>query len=113
MNVVINRYVAASYHVTAEYTQTVSTYNFYYVYETYTDASGKVQKVVSQTEMYVVPTITSIKYEVSTENGIREISRETVTGERGMIMRKPAIDKLFEDSDKVLAGIEIGAYEAN
>lgn len=113
MNVVINRYVAASYHVTAEYIQTVSTYNFYYVYETYTDASGKVQKVVSQTEMYVVPTITSIKYEVSTENGIREISRETVTGERGMIMRKPAIDKLFEDSDKVLAGIEIGAYEAN
>ncbi len=113
MNVVINRYVAASYNVTAEYTQTVSTYNFYYVYETYTDAAGKVQKVISQTEMYVVPTITTVKYEVSTETGIREISRETVTAEKGMIMRKPAIDKLFEDSDKVLAGIEIGAYEAN
>lgn len=113
MNVVINRYIAASYNVTAEYTQTISTYNFYYVYETYTDAAGKQQKVVSQTEMYVLPTITTVRYEISTETGVRELSRETVTAEKGMIMRKPAIDKLFEDSDKVLAGIEIGAYEAN
>lgn len=112
-NVVISRFVAASYNVTAEFAKTVSTYDFYYIYETYTDAAGKEQKVISQTEMYVVPTVTTIKYEISTDNGIKEISRESVTAEKGMIMRKPAIDKLFEDSDKVIDGIEIGAYEAN
>lgn len=112
-NVVIRRFVSASYNVTAEYTKTISTYDFYYIYETYTDADGNEKKVISQTEMYVVPTVTTIKYEISTETGTKELSRETVTAEKGMIMRKPAIDKLFEDSDKVIDGIEIGAYEAN
>lgn len=113
LNVTIDRYIAASYTVEATYEQTISTYDFYAVYDTYTDADGNEKRVVNQTYTVVIPSITTITYKVSTETGITEVSRETHSAETGTVMRKSAIDRLFRDSANVLAGIAIDGYEAD
>lgn len=112
-NVTIERYIAASYTVEATYEQTISTYDFYAVYDTYTDADGNEKRVINQTYTVVIPTITTITYKVSTETGITEVSRESHSAEVGTVMRKSAVDRLFRDSASVLAGIEIDGYDAD
>ncbi|MBQ0124796.1 MAG: DUF4340 domain-containing protein [Clostridiales bacterium] len=98
--------------IEAEYSETLYSYNIYDVYYDYTDADGNVSKRVNQTYAYVAPTISTYTYKINSD-GTQTLADEQTVVSDGLYMRLAQIDKLFNDSDKLLAGIEIDKFGAN
>lgn len=89
----------------ATYTSTRTHYDIYYIYYDGTDR-------INQTFMYIVPTTTKYTYHIATD-GTVTLADEVTTVSDGMMIRYAQIEKLFSDSDKVLAGKAIDKFGLN
>ncbi len=98
--------------VEAEYVETLYTFKVYDVLYDYTDAGGNTEKRVNQTYCCVVPTVTTYTYRINSD-GVRELIGQETEVSDGLYMRISQIDKLFNDSDKVVDGIEVDRFGAN
>lgn len=98
--------------VEAEYVETLYTFKVYDVLYDYTDAGGNTEKRVNQTYCCVVPTVTTYTYRINSD-GVRELIGQETEVSDGLYMRISQIDKLFNDSDKVVDGVEVDRFGAN
>lgn len=96
-----------------EYTETIYSYEFYDLYDEYTDANGNEVKQLNPTYMYVVPTTTTNSYRLSSGGERELLESETSRAEKGVYIRTAAVDKLFSDTGKLLDGIPIDTMGVN
>jgi len=108
----ITKWTYLSGSASGEYTRTVYTYNCYDILYDYTDQNGVTTRRVNQTYCYVVPTTTVYRYRINFD-GTHELIDEQTTVSDGVCMRTSQVDKLFNDSEKLINGIEIDKFGAN
>lgn len=98
---------------TGEYVETTYVYEFYDMYDRYVNANGETVEQLNSTYMYVVPSIVTRVYSLSS-NGERElISEETSSADVGVYIRTATINKLFSDTHRLLKGEEIDEMGLN
>lgn len=98
---------------TGEYVETTYVYEFYDMYDRYVNANGETVEQLNSTYMYVVPSIVTRVYSLSS-NGERElISEETSSADVGVYIRTATINKLFSDTHRLLRGEEIDEMGLN
>lgn len=98
---------------TGEYVETTYVYEFYDMYDRYVNANGETVEQLNSTYMYVVPSIVTRVYSLSS-NGERElISEETSSAEVGVYIRTATINKLFSDTHRLLRGEQIDEMGLN
>ena len=102
--------------VTAEYSEKVQTFRIYDLLYDYTDIDGNTTRQINQTYCYVVPTVTVYKYRITSDgNTVTKelIGEPTVDVSDGLYMRLTQLNKLFNDSYKVLSGVAVEKYSPN
>jgi hypothetical protein len=98
---------------TGEYVETTYVYEFYDMYDRYVNANGETVEQLNSTYMYVVPSIVTRVYSLSS-NGERElISEETSSADVGVYIRTATINKLFSDTHRLLRGEQIDEMGLN
>ena len=98
---------------TGEYVETTYVYEFYDMYDRYVNANGENVEQLNSTYMYVVPSIVTRVYSLSS-NGERElISEETSSADVGVYIRTATINKLFSDTHRLLRGEQIDKMGLN
>ena len=83
------------------------------MYDRYVNANGETVEQLNSTYMYVVPSIVTRVYSLSS-NGERElISEETSSADVGVYIRTATINKLFSDTHRLLRGEQIDKMGLN
>lgn len=100
-------------NASGEYDETIYEYEIYDLYDEYTDINGNTVKQLNPTYMYVVPTITTNTYRLSSGGEKELLSTETERATEGVYIRTATIDKLFSDTHKLLNGEEIDTMGVN
>ena len=100
-------------NASGEYDETIYEYEIYDLYDEYTDINGNTVRQLNPTYMYVVPTITTNTYRLSSGGEIELLSTETDRAAEGVYIRTSTIDKLFSDTHKLLNGEEIDTMGVN
>ncbi len=89
---------------TGVYSETVYEYEFYDLYDEYVNIDGETVRQLNATYSYVVPTTKTLTYRLSA-GGERELLSEQVNrAEEGVYIRTAMLDKLYSDTNKMLAG---------
>ena len=96
-----------------EYEETIYEYEFYDLYDEYVDINGNKVKQLNPTYMYVVPTVVTNTYRLSSGGERELLSTNTERAEVGVYIRTASIDKLFSDTNKLLAGEPIDKMGLN
>lgn len=95
-------------NATAEYTVTNYKYDFYNMYNEIKNADGTVTKMINQTYMAVVSSVTENVYRIEADGTRTLLSSKSSADERiASVIRKSSIEKLFSDASKVVAGESI------
>ena len=100
-------------NASGEYDETIYEYEIYDLYDEYTDINGNTVRQLNPTYMYVVPTITTNTYRLSSGGEKELLSTETERATEGVYIRTATIDKLFSDTHKLLNGEEIDTMGVN
>lgn len=95
------------------YEETIYEYEIYDMYDEYTDIDGNPVKQLNPTYMYVIPTITTNTYRITSGGEKELLDTEVNRAEEGVYIRTATIDKLFSDTHKLLAGEEIDTMGVN
>lgn len=96
-----------------EYKETTYSYEFYDLYDEYTDVAGNEVRQLNPTYMYMVPSTTVKTYRLDSEGGKELISEVTERAEEGVYIRTATLDKLFSDTHNLLDGKEIDTMGVN
>ena len=98
---------------TGEYVESTYIYEFYDMYDRYVNANGETVEQLNPTYMYVVPSLITRVYSLSS-NGEKElISEEVSPADTGVYIRTATINKLFSDTHKLLRGEQIDKLGLN
>lgn len=100
-------------NASGEYDETIYEYEIYDLYDEYTDINGNTVRQLNPTYMYVIPTITTNTYRLSSGGEKELLSTETDRATEGVYIRTATIDKLFSDTHKLLNGEEIDTMGVN
>ena len=98
---------------TGEYVETTYIYEFYDMYDRYVNANGETVEQLNSTYMYVVPSIVTKVYSLSSNGERALISEEVAPAEVGVYIRTATINKLFSDTHKLLRGEQIDKMGLN
>ena len=79
------------------YEETIYEYEIYDMYDEYTDIDGNPVKQLNPTYMYVIPTITTNTYRITSGGEKELLDTEVNRAEEGVYIRTATIDKLFSD----------------
>lgn len=96
-----------------EYTETTHGFEFYDLYDEYTDASGKEVRQLNPTYMYVIPSTKTKTYRLDSEGNRELLTEKTERADVGVYIRTATLDKLFSDTNKLLNGEEIDKMGVN
>ena len=96
-----------------EYEETIYEYEIYDLYDEYTDIDGNVVTQLNPTYMYIIPTITTNTYQLYAGGEKVLLESTSERAEEGVYIRTATIDKLFSDTNKLLAGEEIDTMGVN
>ena len=96
-----------------KYTETIYEYEIYDLYDEYTDVDGKTVRQLNATYAYIVPTITTNTYRLSSGGARELLETHTERADVGVYIRTATIDKLFSDTLKLLAGEKIDTWGIN
>ena len=107
----VNTYLKET--ATGEYVETVYSYEFYDLYDTYVNANGETVEQLNATYMYVVPSITTRVYSLKSGGERALISEEVAPAEVGVYIRTATIEKLFSDTHKLMRGEQIDKMGVN
>lgn len=99
--------------VHGEYEETIYEYEIYDLYDEYTDIDGNVVTQLNPTYMYIIPTITTNTYQLYAGGEKVLLESTSERAEEGVYIRTATIDKLFSDTNKLLAGEEIDTMGVN
>ncbi|MCQ2770551.1 MAG: DUF4340 domain-containing protein [Clostridia bacterium] len=101
--------------IEAEYTVRQFSYMIYDIYYDYTDANGVTTQKINPTYCSVVTKTVESKYKINIDGTTELIETvEKITDvSKPMTMRISQVDKLFNDSAKLIAGIEIDKFGSN
>lgn len=99
-------------NATAEYKVTTYEYDFYDLYDEVVGADGTVTKVINQTYMLVVPNSVERTYRIEADGSRTLISEDRVESDElfGSYIRRASVEKLINDTAKVIAGESIDKW---
>jgi len=100
-------------NASGQYDETIYEYEFYDLYDEYIDINGKTVRQLNPTYMYVVPTIKTNTYRLSSGGEKELLETATNRAAEGVYIRISTIDKLFSDTHKLLNGEEIDTMGVN
>ncbi len=96
-----------------EYSETTYSFEFYDLYDEYTDAAGKEVRQLNPTYMYVIPSTTTKTYRLDSEGNKELLTENTERANVGVYIRTATLDKLFSDTNKLLNGEELDKMGVN
>ena len=96
-----------------EYTETTYSFEFYDLYDEYTDAAGNEVRQLNPTYMYVIPSTTTKTYSLDSEGNKELIEEKTERADVGVYIRTATMDKFFSDTNKLLNGETIDKMGVN
>lgn len=96
-----------------EYVETTYSFEFYDLYDEYTDASGKEVRQLNPTYMYVIPSTTTKTYRIDSEGNKELLEEKNERADVGVYIRTATLDKLFSDTNKLLDGEQIDKMGVN
>ena len=110
-NLIVSRYLPQT--TTGEYTQTIYTHKIYDIYNVVKGADGKDVRQINQTYKYIIPTVTKNTYRIEADGTRTLLSSSVENAENGVLIRTQMVEKLFNDSTKLLGGITIDRESVN
>ncbi len=98
---------------TGEYTSVIYEYDIRDIYTIVTDENGNETKRINQTYKMIIPTVTEKTYKINADGTRTLLNTKESEAQQGVLIRTQVIEKLLNDSEKLLSGIEIDRDSSN